>query len=166
MSTPRLTYCSVTNFLRCGDEYLFIHRSPNRKVDPNRLNGIGGKLEPGENYVDAALRETHEETGYNVQKQDVRFIGVGRLEGGYQEDWVMTFFEIEVSSKEIPIGASTREGELVWLTADQALHSTYELVDDLKIILPQLASGKVPFFFSSIVNTQEKIESYTLTALS
>lgn len=165
MSTPRVTYCSVTNFLRHDGQLLFVHRSPDRKVDPNRLNGIGGKLESGENYLDAAIRETHEETGYVVDRSDVHFIGIGRLEGGYQEDWVMSFFIIDVPSSEIPIGAQTREGELIWLTPQETLTSEYELVDDLRLILPKIEANQLPFFFSSIVNDQEKIEHYTMTTL-
>jgi len=51
------TIYSVTNFLHCGDDYLFIHRTKRQnKTDGNRLNGIGGKLEPGENFLQAAIR--------------------------------------------------------------------------------------------------------------
>jgi 8-oxo-dGTP diphosphatase len=165
MSTPRVTYCSVTNFLRHGDELLFIHRSPHRKVDPNRLNGIGGKLESGENYLDAALRETTEETGFVVGPEHTQFIGIGRLEGGYQEDWVMAFFLIDVPTKTVPLGSQISEGELIWLTPQAALSSDYELVDDLRIILPEIIAGRLPFFFSSQVNASEKIEHYTLRSL-
>ena len=51
MSKMKKTIYSVTNFIHCGDDYLFIHRTKrDNKVDEGRLNGVGGKLEPGENF--------------------------------------------------------------------------------------------------------------------
>ena len=59
---------SVTNFLHHGDDYLFVHRNKktDHQVDSGRLNGIGGKLEPEEDFLQAAIRETEEETGLEV----------------------------------------------------------------------------------------------------
>jgi 8-oxo-dGTP diphosphatase len=166
MPAPRLTYCSVTNFLCVGDEFLFVHRGAHTKVDANRLNGIGGKLEPGENYIDAAIRETFEETGYKVDVKDVHFAGLGRLEGGYQEDWIVAFFRIDVATKDIPTGAKNVEGELLWLHKDDALKTGHELVDDLKLVFPMIAEHQAPFFFSAILDEKEKILSHTLQQLA
>jgi 8-oxo-dGTP pyrophosphatase MutT (NUDIX family) len=162
---PRLTYLSVTNFLYVGDEYLFLHRAPHKKVDANRLNGIGGKVDPGENYLMAAIRETYEETGYKVTAANIQLSGVARLEGGYQEDWVFCFFKISVPDKNIPKGFSTDDGEFMWLHKDEALKSQYEMVDDLKICFPKVVESAGVFFFSAQMNDQEKIASYTLTDL-
>ena len=93
---------STTVFLVHGDEYLFLHRTGKVGVDKNRLNGIGGKLEPGENFLSSAIRETEEETGYIVRAKDVKFSGLINLHGGYPQDWVMCFFKINVNSKKIP----------------------------------------------------------------
>jgi len=92
------TQTSVTNFVVCNDKWLFVKRSPNKRVDPNKLNGTGGRLEPGENYVQAAIRETKEETGYSVTEKDLELAGVVKLHGGYTEDWIMCFFRINVDS--------------------------------------------------------------------
>lgn len=104
---------SVTCFLHHGSDYLFIKRNKDKRVDPGRLNGIGGRLEPGENFLDAAIREVKEETGYEVSPEEMKLAGVVKLEGGYQEDWVMCFFKVEVSTKEIPKGTSSEDGELI-----------------------------------------------------
>ncbi|MGL4854291.1 MAG: NUDIX domain-containing protein, partial [Lentisphaeria bacterium] len=98
----RLTQCSVTLFIHHGDDYLFLKRSELKAVDGGRLNGVGGRLEPGEDFLTAAVRECGEETGYEVDLGAITLAGVVKVEGGYSEDWVMCFFKIEVASKEIP----------------------------------------------------------------
>ena len=67
----RLVQTSVTCFLYHGDDYLFLKRNLSKRIDPGRLNGIGGRVEPRENYLDAAIRETKEETGYQVSVDDI-----------------------------------------------------------------------------------------------
>lgn len=165
MPTPRLTYCSVTNFLCHGDEYLFIHRGPHKKIDANRLNGIGGKLEHGENYVEAAIRETTEETGYTPDIKDLHFAGVVRIQGGYEQDWIVCFFKIDVPHKIVPHGHPNEEGELLWIHKDEVLNTEFELVDDIKILFPLLATGKTPFFFTAQMTDKEKVGSYTIELL-
>lgn len=158
----RTTQTSVTNFLKYKNKYLFVCRAADKKVDANRLNGIGGKTEPGEDYLSCAIRETEEESGYQVDAQDCQLIGVVKLEGGYEENWVMCFFEIEVDTDQIPVGFDTEEGKFMWLTPQEALESDYELVDDLNYSLPLFEKRQFPFFMTAELNDDEKIVSHTL----
>lgn len=162
----RKTIKSVTCFLHCGDEYLFIHRTKKgNDTDANRLNGIGGKVDPGENYLETALRETAEETGYVVREQDCELAGIVSLEGGYAEDWIMCFFTIAVPDKNIPLGDHNDEGELLWLHKDKVLDANYELVDDLHYLWGRIVAGGKPFFAHSIVNDAEKIAEISISQL-
>ncbi len=162
----RKTIKSVTCFLQCGDEYLFIHRTKKgNDTDANRLNGVGGKVDPGENYLQTALRETQEETGYVVVEADCRLAGVVSLEGGYADDWLMCFFTITVPSKDIPRGTSNEEGELVWLHKDAVLNSEYELVDDLNYLWQKITAQQGIFFAHTLINDQEKIETISISEL-
>jgi 8-oxo-dGTP diphosphatase len=161
----RKVQTSVTNFLSCGDDYLFIKRNPNKRIDPGRLNGIGGRVEPGENYLTAAIRETEEETGYKVEPGDVRLVAVGKLEGGYQEDWVMCFFKIEVPNKAIPVGNETEDGELVWIHKDEVLDSEYELVDDINYCFKDIVDGERIVFFTAKVGDDQKIYDISIARL-
>jgi len=145
---------------------LFIHRGAHTKVDAGRLNGIGGKLEAGENYLDAVIRETFEETGYVITPEQITFAGLGRIEGGYQQDWVVGFFRIDVDSKQIPQGTTNVEGELLWLHKDDALNTGFEMVDDLKVIFPILANHQPPFFFDAVMTPDEKIDHIALQQLT
>lgn len=148
---------SVTNFIYCRNDYLFLHRHKNKWIDAGRLNGIGGRVEPGENYLQAAIRETREETGYIITEKDVQFCGVVKLEGGYKDDWVMCFFKIKVKNKNIPKGNHTEDGELIWLNKNQVLKSKYELVDDLNYCFQDIIKGKKIFFINAKLNNKEKI---------
>ncbi len=153
----RFTKKSVTNFLYCENEYLFVRRAAHKTVDAGRLNGIGGKLEKGENYLECAIRETAEETGYSVNAQDCRLSAVVSLEEGYEDDWVMCFFFISVSSKTVPVGMKTDEGEFMWLDKQQVFQTQYELVDDLTYLWPQITQQNLLTFAAAQLNDQEKI---------
>lgn len=161
----RKVQTSVTNFLHCGDYYLFLLRSPDKRIDPNKLNGIGGRLEGGEDYLSAAIRETEEESGYIVTPENIKLSGVVKLEGGYDEDWVMCFFKIEVDSKDIPIGSETKNDKLLWIHKDEVLDSEYEIVDDLNYCFRDIVEGKHQFFITAKVNDDQKITEASIAKL-
>jgi 8-oxo-dGTP pyrophosphatase MutT (NUDIX family) len=157
---------SVTCFLYHGDNYLFLKRSANKRIDPGRLNGVGGRLDPGESYLDAAIRETEEETGYRVNIEDVSLAGIVKLEGGYPEDWVMSFFKIRVPHMNIPVNDISREeGELIWLHKDKILDSDYDLVDDLNYCMQDIVNGKEQFFITAQLDEKQKITSASVSKL-
>jgi len=160
----RTIKAGVTNFLYCGDEFLFLKRNLQKKVDPGKMNGIGGKVEIGENYLDAAIRETEEETGYVVTPKDVQLAGVVILEGGYQEDWVMCFFKIKVPNKNIPLGSHTDDGELIWIPKNSVLDNSYDLVDDINHCFNEIVAGKL-FFMTAQVGSDFKIKQTNISEL-
>lgn len=161
-SLHRQTQLSVTCFLHCGDQYLFVHRTKKgNSCDFGRLNGVGGKLQAGENYLECAVREVEEETGYQVQPKNCRLAAVVTLTGGYPEDWAMVFFQIKVGSMTVPNGMENDEGQLLWLPKDQVLTAPYELVDDLQYLWPDITASNKVVFFSAEVNQNQKIASYS-----
>ncbi len=157
----RLVQTSVTLFVHCGDEYLFLKRSADKRVDASRLNGVGGRVEPGEDFLSAAVRECIEETGYHPQWSDIELSGVISVEGGYDEDWVMCFFKIAVPHKDVPIGLETEDGELLWLHKDAVLDSGYELVDDLHYCFSDIVEGKKQIFATYTLDEAQKVVSFS-----
>jgi len=56
---------------------LLLHRPSNMRSHPGQIAFPGGKLDPGENAVEAALREANEELG--IPEQEVRIIGTSDI---------------------------------------------------------------------------------------
>jgi 8-oxo-dGTP pyrophosphatase MutT (NUDIX family) len=69
--TPAAVLAAVTDRARPG--FLMIHRPSNMRSHPGQVAFPGGKIDPGEDAVTAALREAHEELGINPT--DVTVIG-------------------------------------------------------------------------------------------
>ncbi len=64
----RLPY-EVFVFVRRGEEFLILHRSPTQGA---YWHGAAGGLEEGESYAEAAARELREETGLDAVVVDLR----------------------------------------------------------------------------------------------
>ena len=161
----RLVQTSVTAFIYKDDKYLFLKRNNDMRVDPGRLNGVGGRLEPGEDYLTCCIREVFEETGYVITSENINLSGVVKLEGGYPEDWVMCFYKVSVNNLSIPKGTKTDDGELVWLDKNEVLDSGYNLVDDLKYCFKDLVEGKRLFFLTASLNSNQIIEKTSISYL-
>lgn len=103
-----------------GDEVLMVHRTF-RDGDQHlgKYNGLGGKLEPGEDVVAGIVRELHEEAG--IDALDVRLRGTiswpGFGTGG--EDWFGFIFRVDAFTGEPP--AANEEGTLHWVPRDRLL---------------------------------------------
>ncbi len=69
--TPAAVLAAVTDSPRPA--FLMIHRPSNMRSHPGQVAFPGGKIDPGEDAVQAALREAHEELG--IKASDVTVIG-------------------------------------------------------------------------------------------
>lgn len=68
---PAAVLAAITERERPG--ILLIHRPSNMRAHPGQVALPGGKIDPGETPVEAALREAHEELG--IHPENVRIIG-------------------------------------------------------------------------------------------
>lgn len=151
---------AVTVFIYHNDKYLFLKRNSNNKVDPDKLNGIGGKLELGENFVDAAIRETEEETGLIITEKDLKFCGMDILEKGSDDDWIICIFKLKVNNEFLPLGNKTEDGEFLWLKSEQIINHDLELVDDLNYSFQDIVDEKV-FFMTCIFDKDGKVSNFS-----
>ncbi len=75
-STWEPTVRATLMFVIVDDRVLLIHKQ--RGIGAGLINGPGGKIDPGETAREAAIRETHEETG--VDPRGVREAGEMRFD--------------------------------------------------------------------------------------
>ncbi|MCE9533266.1 MAG: 8-oxo-dGTP diphosphatase, partial [Planctomycetes bacterium] len=103
-----------------GKRVLLIHRNRN-PADHHfgKFNGLGGKLEPGENVVAGMKREIREEAG--IECVDLSLRGTISWPGfGKQgQDWFGFIFRIDVFEGEPSTGNA--EGSLVWVERERVL---------------------------------------------
>ncbi|MFH1086344.1 MAG: NUDIX domain-containing protein [Chloroflexota bacterium] len=120
------------SFLTWGDELLLLRGAPTKRLWANRLNGIGGHIEPGEDPLDGARREIREETGLAVV--DLTLRAVVHVAGRGPHAGVIFFvFTGQAPSRDVQAG---REGALEWHRL--AALPFAEMVEDLAVLLPQL----------------------------
>lgn len=127
LTIPR-TLCFVLN----GDDVLLMKRSPNRRIFPNRYNGVGGHIERGESPIEGARREIREETGLEVR--DMKLCSVHHIDAGV-DSGIMMFVFMAYSDDRF-VRADEREGTLHWISRDEVM--ALDLVEDLPYILPNL----------------------------
>jgi 8-oxo-dGTP diphosphatase len=103
-----------------GRRVLMVHRTA--RADDQQLgkyNGLGGKLEPGEDIVSGMRREIFEESGLQVGSMQLRgtinWPGFGKA----GEDWFGFIFLIDTFSGSAP--AHNAEGTLEWVERDALL---------------------------------------------
>jgi 8-oxo-dGTP diphosphatase len=103
-----------------GKRVLLIHRT-GRAGDHHagKYNGLGGKLEPGEDVVTCIRREVREEAGIECDELLLRGTISWPGFGKQGEDWLGFIFRIDRWHGEIR--SSNSEGTLGWVDVDQIL---------------------------------------------
>lgn len=103
-----------------GRQVLLIHRN-RRPNDPHlgKYNGLGGKLDPGEEVVTCMRREIREEAGLECEtlllRGTISWPGFGK----HGEDWFGFIFRIDRWSGVPQTG--NPEGVLTWVEVDRIL---------------------------------------------
>ena len=111
MKLPDKVMNCIVVFNKDKDKVLFCKR----KKEPfkDRLNFVGGKVEPGETSEDAAYRELQEETGIN--RRQIRLFRLMDLTYYYQ-DFIL---EIYVGRLNEDVVLKEETNPLLWLPLDE-----------------------------------------------
>lgn len=98
---PAAVLIAATERERPG--FILLHRPSNMRAHPGQIAFPGGKIDPGESPVEAALREAWEELG--IRKNDVRIIGetdTYKTHSGYEITPVLAVVPPDIEIKPNP----------------------------------------------------------------
>jgi len=143
-----------------GRHVLMVHRSA--RADDQQLgkyNGLGGKLEPGEDVAAGMRREIREESGLEVTSMQLRgtinWPGFGR-DG---EDWFGFIFVIDGFTGTPP--AQNAEGTLEWVARDRIL--TLPLWEGDKHFIPLVFDADPRPFHGVMPYADGRLVSWTVS---
>ncbi len=145
-----------------GRRVLMVHRNA-RPDDAHfgKYNGLGGKLEPGEDVVAGLRREIREEAG--IECGTIRLAGTISWPGfgASGADWFGFIFRVDTFSGTPPKVNS--EGELAWVDADRV--SELPLWDGDRFFLPLVFDLGAPQFHGVMPYRDGKPLSWSYSTL-
>jgi 8-oxo-dGTP diphosphatase len=124
----------TVTFLRCGERFLLLQRSPDKTFAPMRWTGLGGHVESNEfsRLRDSALREVWEESA--ISENEIQNFTLRRalLTNRPGSSFGLILYFTGVLQE--PILPPCPEGQLFWLSPDQ-----FDALDIIETTRPVLA---------------------------
>ncbi len=124
---------AVITFVRRDGEVLLIYKK--RGLGAGKINGPGGRIEPGETPVEAAIRETREEVGVDVDRP----VEHARLHFAFRDGYTLTVY-VFVSRRFSGAARETDEAVPFWVSLDAIPYRRMWADDELW--LPDVLAGR------------------------
>lgn len=150
-----LTQSRTLCFICHGDDVLLMKRSPQRRVFPNRYNGVGGHIERHEDPLTSVQREAEEETGLTLHT--IRLRAIYNIDAN--EATGITLFVFTAGTDSRDFTEDSREGTLHWVRRS-AIYQL-DLVDDLREMLPRvlmLTDDAPPLFVHASYDDRDQLQ--------
>lgn len=142
----------VLIFLTRGNQVLLLRGAPTKRTWPNRYNGLGGHIEPGEGVLEAAQRELLEEAGIQTH---LSLCGVLMVDTGQSPGVAVFVLRGEYVGEVLK---ASSEGSLEWVEWDAV--AALPCVEDVPVLLERLRSmqpGDPPFSARSFYNDEGRL---------
>jgi 8-oxo-dGTP diphosphatase len=120
------------------DQVLLLKGSQSKRLWSGLFNGIGGHIEKGEDILQAACRELHEETG--LEGVDLHLCGQVMVDGPEQTG-IALFVYKGICAADVGTLINSIEGELHWFDLTEL--NEIPLVEDLRVLLPKIVQYQV-----------------------
>lgn len=150
-----LTIPRALCFITHGEDVLLMKRSPNRRIFPNRYNGIGGHIERDEDPLSGIIREAKEETGLNIHS--AKLCGIHNIDAGATTGILMFVFSAISDTRHFT--DSGVEGSLHWVNKDTI--QSLDLVEDLPHIIPRVLKMRetdTPYFVHVSYDSKDNLQ--------
>lgn len=128
-SKPKL-FVAAKAFIFNKGKILLLKESSNYQegVHAQKFDVVGGRLEPGEDFYESALREIKEETGLNVKIGNCFFVNESRpTVNGEQWQIVRVFLECFSDSEEVIL--SEDHNEYLWIKPED--YKNHAVIENL-----------------------------------
>ena len=112
---PGIKKTAVLCVLKHGDSFLLLKRL--KEPNKDQYTPVGGKLDPFESPVKAAIRETAEETGLQVSR--FKYCGVLVESSPTSYNWVSFVYVADIEQIPPPF---CNEGKLEWINYTEVLN--------------------------------------------
>jgi 8-oxo-dGTP pyrophosphatase MutT (NUDIX family) len=116
---PRMEIAAV--YIEYNDLILLLHRQGS-KSQGNKWGIPGGKVEKNESPLHAAIREMKEETGYDISKQPIEYLGTVYIEYSEKIHFVYHMFRTKLQGNPgaVTINFNEHKG-FTWVTPSEGL---------------------------------------------
>ncbi|OQD59459.1 putative ADP-ribose pyrophosphatase [Methanobrevibacter arboriphilus JCM 13429 = DSM 1125] len=106
----------MRGLLKKDGKILLLKRHPNSKTNPSRWELPGGKVEPGEDFDKALIREFNEETNLSIELND--------LIGAVQEDFphkktIAVVMNVDITSEIPEVKISNEHVDFKWADIEE-----------------------------------------------
>lgn len=150
--------CTTLGYIEYKNQYLMLYRNVDKSDGSlGKWLGVGGKIENGETEAQCFLREVLEETGINLNLDDVSLRGIVDFKSDNYESERMYLYTASVDSDYF--NPSCNEGKLKWINKKDIL--SLNMWEGDQVFLKRLLSEEAYFELSLIYggkNGEELVE--------